>query len=300
MKVLVYGSLNIDLIFSVDHVVRPGETISGKSLTKSAGGKGANQAAALAKAGLRVYAAGKIGADGRFLTGLLQSYGVNTEGIVEYKGDTGQAIIQLDKNRQNSIIVYSGGNGAITTEEITRTLAGFGPGDCILLQNEIVLLKEAITGAKRRGLAVYFNPSPYDRSIEELPLDMVDMFFVNEIEGAALAAPPEPGKDGADTPPEILDRLVNRFPDAEIILTVGEKGAYYGRGEIREKADAPDVEVADTVGAGDTFTGYFIAARARRFPVSRALAAACKAAAISVSRPGAMEAIPLAGEVFNS
>jgi ribokinase len=297
MKVLVYGSLNIDMIFSVDHVVRPGETISSKSLTRSAGGKGANQAAALAKAGLSVYAAGKTGADGRFLPELLQSYGVNTENIVEYAGATGQAIIQLDKNRQNSIVVYSGGNGAITMEEITRTLAGFGQGDIILLQNEIVLLREIITGAKQRGLAVYFNPSPYDRTIEDLPLDMVDMFFVNEIEGAALAAPGE-AESRPDTLPAILDRLVSRFPHAEIILTAGEKGAWYGRGEIREKADVVEVEVADTVGAGDTFTGYFIAARARRFSVSQALAVACKAAAITVSRAGAMEAIPFAGEVF--
>jgi ribokinase len=299
MKVLVYGSLNIDLIFSVDHVVRPGETISSTSLTRSAGGKGANQAAALAKAGLSAYAAGKTGADGRFLRELLQSYGVNTERIVEYPGATGQAIIQLDKNRQNSIVLYSGGNGAITMEEITRTLADFGPGDSIILQNEIALLREIITGAKRRALAVYFNPSPYDRAIEDLPLDMVDMFFVNEIEGAALAASGGAGS-GPDTLPEILDRLVSRFPRAEIILTAGEKGAWYGRGEIREQADAVEVEVADTVGAGDTFTGYFIAARARRFSVSQALAIACKAAAITVSRVGAMEAIPFAAEVFAS
>ena len=293
MKILVYGSLNIDLIFSVDHIVAPGETISSASLVKSAGGKGANQAAALAKAGMPVYMAGKIGQDGQFLLKLLQSYGVNTERVVQYEGATGQAIIQLDKNKQNAIVLYSGGNGDITVEEIHTTIGEFSAGDMIVLQNEIVHVREIMESAKKRGLRICLNPSPCNEKIAALPLELADMFFVNEIEGSALAElPPD------TAPPLALDRLVKRFPGAEIILTAGKDGAYYGFGETRAKGDIVDLPVADTTGAGDTFTGYFIAAREKNMPVPQALAIACKASSIAVSRKGAMESIPAAVEVF--
>lgn len=293
MNIVVFGSLNIDLVFSVDHIVGPGETISSTGLVKSAGGKGANQAAALAKAGMRVSMAGKIGPDGGFLLDLLESYGVHTEYVAVYPGATGQAIIQLDNQRQNAIVLYPGGNGNISPDEITGTLGHFAPGDLLVLQNEIVHTKELLTEAKRRGLRVSFNPSPYDPGIEDLPLDLVDIFFVNEIEGAALVqAPPE------SPAPATLDKLVERFPQAEIILTAGQEGAYYGFGTIREKGEIVDLPVVDTTGAGDTFTGFFLAARVKGYAVSEALGIACKAASIAVSRKGAMEAIPLAGEVF--
>ena len=295
MKVLVYGSLNIDLIFSVDHIVAPGETISCTSLTKSAGGKGANQAAALAKAGMEVYMAGKIGDDGEFLLELLQSYGVNTDKVIKYEDATGQALIQVDKKGQNSIVLFSGGNDAITVEEIQKTIAEFSAGDFVVLQNEIAHVGEIIERARKQGMRICLNTSPYNEKIEKLPLNMVDLFFVNEIEGAALAGMP------SDTAPLILlERLVKRFPEAEIILTAGKDGAYYGFGEKTEKGDIIDMPVVDTTGAGDTFTGYFIAAREKNMDVAHALANACKASSIAVSRPGAMESIPLAKEVFDS
>jgi ribokinase len=293
MKILVYGSLNIDLIFSVDHIARPGETISSASLVRSAGGKGANQAAALAKAGMPVYMAGKIGQDGQFLLRLLESYGVKTDGVIQYEGATGQAIIQLDRNKQNSIVLFSGGNGEITVEEIHSAIAQFNAGDIIVLQNEITHVREIMDCAKKQGMRICLNPSPYNEKIAELPLDLVDMFFVNEIEGASLAnLPPE------TAPSEALDCLVKRFPKAEIILTAGKDGAYYGSGELRAKGDIINMPVADTTGAGDTFTGYFIAAREKNMSVSQALAIACKASSIAVSRKGAMESIPFAKEVF--
>jgi ribokinase len=293
MKTVVFGSLNIDLIFSVDHIVRPGETINSSSFARSAGGKGANQAAALAKAGMEVYMAGKIGQDGQFLLSLLRSYGVDTAGVTVYEGATGQAFIQLDKNKQNSIVLYSGGNAAVSIEEINAVLERFGPGDLLVLQNEIVRTREIMERAKQRGLAICLNPSPYNRDIEELPLDLVKLFFVNEIEGAALA-----GLDSRSAYPEVLDGLVRRFPESEIILTAGRDGAYYGYGDCREKAGIVETAVADTTSAGDTFPGYFIAARSKNMPVSAALQTACKAASIAVSRKGAMESIPFSKEVF--
>jgi len=307
MKILVYGSLNIDLVYSVDHIVRPGETISSSVLEKSAGGKGANQAAALAKAGMETYLAGKIGSDGRFLLELLGSYGVNTEKVAIYPGATGQALIQLDKNKQNSIVLYAGGNGEIQKDEIDGVLEAFGPGDGIILQNEIPHVGTIMEKAKKRGLKIILNPSPYDEKIEKLPLDLVDIFFVNEIEAAALAA----SVAGAtkitgvaeaaisnEMLPRILDSLTDRFPAAEIILTAGKDGAYYGSGKIRGKGEIIDLPVADTIGAGDTFTGYFIAAREKQYSVSDALNLACKASSIKVTRKGAMQSMPFKDEVF--
>ena len=162
-----------------------------------------------------------------------------------------------------------------------------------MFQNEIVHTRELMGAAKKRGLKIYINPSPCDETIETLPLEMGDAFFVNEIEGAALA------KVKADTPCQaVVDALVKRFPKSEILLTAGKAGAYYGFRDIRERGTVMDVPVEDTVGAGDTFTGDYIAARYKNYSVAEALEIACKAASIAVSRKGAMEAMPFAPEVF--
>ncbi|MDR1418915.1 MAG: ribokinase [Treponema sp.] len=293
MKFLVYGALNIDLIFSVDHIVIPGETEQCASLEKSSGGKGSNQAAALAKAGMSAHLAGKIGNDGAYLLDMLRSFGVNTDLVSVWEGDTGRALIQLDRNGQNAIVYYPGGNGAVVPEEIEKAIGAFGEGDMLVLQNEIPHIGLMMRKAKERGLAVCLNPSPCDEKIESLPLEMTDIFFVNEIEGASLA-----GMTGGGGPETILERLVGRFPASEIVLTLGKEGALYGYRNTRESGAILDYPVVDTTGAGDTFTGYFLAARARGFSVKDALALACRAASIAVSRKGALGAIPGAGEVF--
>jgi ribokinase len=293
MKVLDLGSLNIDLTFSVDHIVKPGETIGSFTLERNAGGKGANQAAALAKAGLDVSMAGKVGSDGRFLLDTLRSYGVNVDNVNLYDGATGQAIIQVDKAGQNAIFLFQGGNAAITLEEIDRILGNFAANDIIVLQNEIVHLNYIIENASRRGLKICLNPSPMDDNIRSLPLHLVDLFFVNEIEAAILADVKQ------DTSPkDTLEILVKKFPGAELILTAGKDGAYYGYNDERGKGDIVDVDVVDTTGAGDTFLGYFLAGRVKQYSVHDALMFACKASSIAVTRKGAMASIPFANEVF--
>jgi ribokinase len=293
MKLLVYGALNIDLVYPVDHIALPGETIRAASVQKSAGGKGANQAAAAAKAGIDVYMAGKIGGDGGFLLALLKSYGVNTENVSVWGGPTGHALIQVDRKGQNSIIIHAGGNGEITPAEAETVISGFGGGDVISLQNEVPFTAQMMNAAAWAGMKICYNPSPWDDGIQGLPLELVDLFIVNEIEGPALA-----GLEAETPVEETLLRLCKRFPEKEIILTAGKNGAYYGCGSLREKGEIIDLPVADTTGAGDTFTGYFLAARAKGYPTAQALNIACKASSIAVSRKGAMEAIPSAQEVF--
>jgi ribokinase len=297
MKTLVFGSLNIDISFRLDHIVRPGETEASISREQGAGGKGENQAAALAKAGLEVYMAGRIGRDGEFLLELLKSCGVHTDYVRLDEGATGQALIQIDRQGQNSILLYPGGNERIESADISETLSHFGEGDLIVLQNEINRTAEIMKAAKERGLGIVLNPSPFNEKIAELPLDRVDIFFVNEIEGAGLAGMPI-GSSYQD----ILESLCTRFPAAEIILTAGEAGSFYGKGTgggaVREKAGIVKVAALDTTSAGDTFTGYFLAARAKGNRVKEALQVASKASAITVSRQGAMQSIPFAREVF--
>ncbi len=294
MRFLNYGSVNIDLIFTVDHIVKGGETLQSTSLTRSAGGKGANQSAALAKAGATVFHAGKVGRDGDFLLQLLTSYGVDVSHIRTYDGATGQALIQLDANKQNAIILYSGGNGAITTDEIDQTLEHFGFGDVLVLQNEIVHIDYLIRNAKRRGMKVCMNVAPFDPSALSLPLELIDILVVNEIEGAGLADMRQTSDYKA-----ILERLVTRYPASEILLTIGKQGCWYAFKDLRVHHDIYDTPVVDTTAAGDTFIGYYLASIARGCSIRQALQYASKAAGLAVSRPGAMASIPLAEEVFS-
>ncbi|MCK9547290.1 MAG: ribokinase [Sphaerochaeta sp.] len=294
MRFLTYGSTNIDLIFTVDHILEGGETLQSSNLVKSAGGKGANQSTALAKAGAEVYHAGKIGEDGAFLLDLLCSWGVDTRYVRSYDGATGQALIQVDRNGQNAIILYGGGNKAITIEEIEETLDDFGDGDMLVLQNEIVHTAHLITSAKERGMRVCMNIAPFDPSVFDLPLDLLDLLVVNEIEGAALAE-----MEGGSPFEAILDRLVARYPTTEILLTVGADGSYYGFASNRIHQPIIEAEVVDTTAAGDTYIGYYLAAIGRGYSPKEAMYRATKASAITVSQSGAMASIPYAQEVFD-
>ena len=299
MRFLVLGSVNIDMTFRVEHIVRAGETLSSNGLDINAGGKGANQAAALGKAGMDVSFAGKLGADGRWILSVLQGYGVDTSLAISSESiRTGQAMIQVDGSGQNCILLNAGGNKELTRAEIDSVIADFSQGDMIILQNEINDIAYAMERAAARGIAVSFNPSPFDEGISALPLDLVDIFFVNEIEAALLAGLPSspPGDAGFR---HVLDIIGRKYPGAAAVLTAGKNGAYCLDVE-RDVSFAPivDYPVVDTTGAGDTFCGYFLAARALGRSAGDALMIASRASGIAVSRAGAMQSMPYAEEVF--
>lgn len=290
MRFLVLGSMNIDNTFSVEHIVREGETISSHGMSRSAGGKGANQSASLAKAGANVCFAGKCGSDGRWILDLLKTYGVDVSLSIVGECNTGMAMIQVDDKGQNSIVLDAGGNRLWQEDEVKTILSSFNEGDVIVLQNEINLLPLIIEEAKRRGMIVVLNPSPFDNAISSLPLDSVDWFFVNEIEGKALT-----GEDGFD---EILNAFKKLYPGASIVLTCGKKGAYAMVGGDICYQEIIDYPVVDTTGAGDTFLGFFLSSFLRGESAEKSLLTATKASAIAVSRKGAMSAIPLKEEVI--
>jgi ribokinase len=290
MKILNFGSLNIDLVYQVPHIVKPGETISASSYQQHAGGKGANQAVALAKAGLPVWHAGTIGKDGLWLLDLLKGFGVHTDLVRQYEGPSGQAIIQVSEEGQNSIFLLGGGNISTTEEQIDQTLSHFGEGDYLVLQNEINLTPQIMKKASERGMKICLNPAPYTEDVKSWPLETLELLVVNEIEGQDLA-----GQEGSFE--ETLDRLCAAYPGMSILLTAGKEGSYFGRDGEREYVPIVDAPVVDTTAAGDTFFGYFLASRLSGLGVKEAMERATLASSVTVSRPGAMESIPLAEEL---
>ena len=289
MKLLDFGSLNIDHTYQLPHLVRPGETLASDSYHKSEGGKGFNQAVALAKAGQEVYLAGAIGQDGLFLRDYLQELGVHTEHLCVLDVPTGHAMIQLDTEGQNCIILFGGTNGMITEAMIDEVLADFGAGDYLLLQNEISHVDSIICAAHAKGMHIILNPSPMSPELLTWPLELVEWFILNEIEGADIT--------GKTQPEEMLDELLRRYPACHVVLTLGERGSVYADATQRIDQGIVPAHTVDTTAAGDTFTGYFIHALLQGEAIQQALKTAACASAITVSRPGAGRSIPAAEEV---
>lgn len=290
MKILNFGSLNVDYIYKVDHLVLPGETISSEGLTITTGGKGLNQSIALAKAGAVTFHAGAIGeADRVMLMGTLDGSGVNTDYIAMLPGPSGHAIIQVDKKGQNSIVLYGGANQQIEEAYVAKVLDGFDSGDIILLQNEISSIKHIMETAYKKGMKIYFNPSPANSKLPEYPIHYVDTMILNEVEGEQLT-----GESNTD---HILDFLLKKYPEMKVVLTLGEHGAIYADKDCREYQGIYKSPVVDTTAAGDTFTGYFIGSAAKGMDTKASLKYAAAAASMAVSKLGAACSIPSLREV---
>lgn len=289
MKILNFGSLNIDHVYRVAHFVAPGETASVLSYQKNAGGKGLNQSIALARAGAPVCHAGQIGRDGGFLADLLSAEGVDVTHLGVTDQPTGHAVIQVNPEGQNCILVCAGANGTVSADYMRSVLACFGAEDWLLLQNEVAGLPTLLSLAKERGMRVILNPSPITEELLHTDLSAVDCFILNETEGYALTGETEPFA--------VPDRLAMLYPRAEILLTLGADGALWQADGKRVYGSACPVEAVDTTAAGDTFTGYFLAARAEGASAEEALSLAAQAAAIAVTRPGAAASVPYRREI---
>ena len=186
MKIYNLGSLNIDYVYSVPHFVRPGETLTSSKMEIFPGGKGLNQSIALARAGANVTHGGIVGNDGLFLKQLLSDSLVDVSRIKVLDKSSGHAIIQVEESGQNSILLFAGTNHCITEEYIKDFLYDSQQGDILLLQNEINGLDLIFEIAHKKGMQIAFNPSPFEGKLLELPLEYVDWWFLNEIEGSEL------------------------------------------------------------------------------------------------------------------
>jgi len=290
MRIINFGSLNIDRVYTVDHLVTPGETLLSIGYAEFAGGKGLNQSIALARAGAKVLHAGKIGHDGLFLKELLDKSGADASSVFMDDGPSGHAIIQVDSNAENSILLFGGANQLITENEVRDVLDKTDNGDWLLLQNEISQTSVIMEYARKKKLTIVFNPAPMTPDVMTLPLETVNWLIINEVEGKAMT--------GHDAPEETLSDIIVKYPHISVILTLGKNGVHFANHSTRHFIPAEAVDPVDTTGAGDTFTGFFLSELIAGTSVIDSLITANKAAAICVTRNGATDSIPFKKELL--
>lgn len=317
MRVLNFGSLNLDYVYEVPHFVAPGETLSAAKQSVNPGGKGLNQSVALARAGTDVYHAGALGNGGAMLREVLEASGVHTDYLVPQDVVQGNAVIQVAPSGENCIILYGGSNQCITDEQVDETLAHFDAGDWLILQNEINANARIVEAAHARGMKIVLNPSPFDARLDDVDFGKLTWLMVNEVEAEQMT--------GFAQPDEAWRVIHEKWPHLSCVFTLGKEGcvafrvdeAQNGALSEAESARRPDcackaagaggverreqaalsVKAVDTTAAGDTFTGYFVAEIMSGATLSRALQMATTAAAISVTRAGAAASVPERGEV---
>lgn len=292
MKVLNIGSMNLDHVYNVDHIVQPGETQATTGMNIFLGGKGMNQSIALAKAGADVYHGGLIGKDGQAFIEACKEYGVNYDYIKKIEGKTGHAIIQIDKNAQNCILLYGGTNESLNEEFVDSVIKDFDEGDILLLQNEVNMIPYIVDKAYERGMKIALNPSPFNEKLATVDMGKISYFIMNEVEGGQIT--------GLTEPDDIIAKIVEMYPDAKIVLTLGGDGAIYADKDVRFHQPIFKVEAVDTTAAGDTFTGYFLTGIIEGMDIPDILKMSAKASSIAVTRQGAVPSIPYRNEVMEA
>lgn len=282
-----FGSINLDHVYRVPHLVAPGETLASHDYSVGLGGKGANQSLAMARAGGTVSHWGRLGRQDAWARDALSRAGVDVERVALLDAPSGHAIIQVDDLGENAIILFSGANHGTTQQELATLVATTQPGDWLLLQNECSGLERLIPLAVEHGLKVAFNPAPMDDNVARLPLHLCSLLFVNRTEAALLVGLPVESTGGA-----LLDALAAQLPEAEVVLTLGDEGAWHQHHSLRRYQPALPVVAVDTTAAGDTFIGYYLAALQAGKSIDDCLRHAATAAALGVQRPGAAASIP--------
>lgn len=290
MAVYNFGSINIDYIYRVDHFVSPGETLASTDFNMVLGGKGANQSVACARAQCDVFHIGGIGHADVAQLDVMKDAGVDTSGVtLHHSTASGHAIIQVNKDAENAIILYPGANHGLTPEQIKNALAGATKDDWVLLQNETNCIAEIIEIAHAAGVKVAFNPAPMTDEVAALPLDKITLLIVNEVEAMQLT--------GADSIADAKATLTSDYPALTVILTLGKSGAIgMHQGEFTS-VSAFSVETKDTTAAGDTFIGYLLAMLHKGKSLKQAMLQASAASALAVTRDGAVPSIPQLAEV---
>ena len=288
-KIINFGSINIDYVYRVPHLVKPGETLSSLDLVTGLGGKGANQSVAIARAGVSVAHVGRVFKGDRWAVELLASTGVDTDNIALIEGASGHAIIQVDDQGENAIVLHGGANQSFSIADIESALNRNQQARYLLMQNETNLLAEAFELAQAKGIKIVLNPAPMTDNIKDLPLAKLDTLIVNQGEAEALC--------GAADIDQMTQQMAALAPQTRVVVTLGGDGAMLlANGEVTH-INSPSVDVVDTTGAGDTFVGYFLAGVAEGMNDHDALQRACLAGSIAVTRQGAITAIPDRSEV---
>lgn len=295
MSVVVFGSLNMDLTTYVSHLPRPGETLLGHSYLTAPGGKGANQAVAAARLGAPTRLVGRVGDDafGRDVLSLVAAQGVNVAAVaIDANQATGLAVINVDEQAENTIIVISGANMALDDSDVVR--AALDEAAVLLLQGEVPLSASLALARRARqgGVTVIYDPAPA-RPLPPDALALFDIITPNEVEAEALLGfrPTNP-EEAATAAATLRARGV-----ATAVIKLGAQGVYYESPERRDFVPAFPVKAVDTVAAGDAFNGGLAVALAEGHEIAEALRWSAAAGAIAVTRPGAMPAMPYRNEL---
>lgn len=289
MSIINIGSINIDHVYRVASFVRPGETATCLSYDRNLGGKGMNQSIALIRAGLQVCHVGVVGQDDAWVRDAIGQAGVGLSHVAGSDQATGHAIIQVDANAENCILLHPGANHGLERLQIQQALEQHPGHGWVLTQNETNRVEDIIELAVAAGRRVAFNPAPCNPELARLPLEKLALLVINEVEAEQLT--------GHADPQQALDALRKRCPQTLVVVTLGAQGLQAALGEQIWRQAAMPTTVVDTTGAGDTITGYLLASLIQGLPVDQALARAARAAAITVSRSGAAQSIPTHEEV---
>lgn len=295
-KVFVIGSINQDLVMYASVFPRAGETVLGRDFFINSGGKGANQAVASAKQGAETYLLGSVGNDvfGTQMLASLRNYGVKCDYVSIKEGPSGVAIVMLDES-DNRIIVSPGANHQYTIEEARKVLETLAqPGDIVVFQLEIQtqVVEALIPFAKSLGLTVIFNPAPMIDNLKLEILHDVDLLVLNEWEARTIAH----YQESVFNYVSVITKLMT-IGAKSVIITLGESGGVYYTGGQITRYQACKTTVSDTTGAGDAFVGSIAASLTKDLSMEKAIKRASQVAALTVSRPGAQQAIPTKEEV---
>ncbi|WP_447789374.1 MULTISPECIES: ribokinase [Pseudomonas] len=296
-KVVVIGSLNMDLVTRAPRLPRGGETLIGKSFATVSGGKGANQAVAAARLGAQVSMVGCVGSDayGEALRGALLAEQIDCQAVSTVEDSSGVALIVVDDNSQNAIVIVAGANGALTPEVIDRFDAVLQAADVIICQLEVpdATVGHALKRGRELGKTVILNPAPASRPLPADWYAAIDYLIPNESEASALSGLPVDSLSTAET---AAARLI-AMGAGKVIITLGSQGSLFADGKRFEHFPAPKVKAVDTTAAGDTFVGGFAAALAAGKSEVEAIRFGQVAAALSVTRAGAQPSIPTLSDV---
>jgi ribokinase len=295
--IFVIGSSNTDMVIRSDKLPAPGETIIGSEFMMNAGGKGANQAVAAAKLGAAVTFACKVGDDifGRQSLQGFQQAGINTDFVLTDPGNpSGVALILVDGNGENCIAVAPGANGALQIADLEKVIEQIVKDDIVLLQLEIPIptVAYAIKKCHDKGARVILNPAPA-QLLDDALFRFVDTLTPNETEAELLTGIKVNDLQSAANASTILQNkgITN------VIITMGSKGAYLLNSSVHKLIPSPVVVAIDSTAAGDVFNGALAVALTGSFDLEQAVAFACKAAAVSVTRMGAQASAPVRSEL---